>query len=405
MTLTAQGPPDTSRGRHPVMSLSRFVTGLVAAILAVSTTLLGLLMWSTHRATPARSEQLAGVHVTELILIVLAGAGTIAAMLALFPPLARRPARVVWRRTAAVLASLLVTGTVVACLGSIAVVGFPLIFELDDLHANSRLDEAQEGVAAIEGVLSVSDATSLRGDIATGHNVLVLANIDPDLTGALSMAILNQISGQLASAGTDVHAEARIGAISVAVSPDADLNAARFALANEVRAVSGTGSVSVMWADQGDNVIDDLTNDNLRVILESTSGNPASFALAALPVVAESFHDATLTSIVAPAHTMPSNHYEGTSRDAVLDGRREITVTAESLAAMSDLASALDPLKGLVGYRLALTDTYVAVDGLTAAQRIIDRIELEDGQTQLVVSYPGEDGLQIELRPGEIAPG
>ena len=315
---------------------------------------------------------------------------------------------VVWRRATAVLTSVLVTGTVVAWLGSMVVVGFPLIFELDDLDANSRLDEVQEGVAAIEGVLSVSDATSRRGDLATGHNLLVLANIDPDLSGAESIAILNQISGQLASpqtGGTGVHAEARIGAISVAVSPDADLNAARFALANEVRAVSGAGSVSVMWADQGDNVIDDLTNDNLQVILESTSGNPASFAQAALPVVAENFQDATLTAIVAPARTMPSNHYQWPTRDAVLDGRREITVTPENLAATSDLASALDPLKGLIGYRLALTDTYIAVDDLTTAQKIIDRLESEDGQTQLVVSYPGSDSTQIELRPGETTPG
>jgi len=102
---------------------------------------------------------------------------------------------------------------------------------------------------------------------------------------------------------------------------------------------------------------------------------------------------------------MPSNHYEWPTRNTVLDGRREITVTPTNLAATSNLTSALDPLEGIVGYRLALPDTYIAVDDLNAAQSIRDRLESQDGQLRLMISYPGIDGKLIELRPRETAPG
>lgn len=142
MTSTAQPPPDGQLRERAAIPRSRFVTGVVAAVVAVSAVSLGLLISSTHQASAGKPASLAGVHGTELILIVLAGAGTITAMLAFFPPLARRPATVLWRRTATMLTGALVTGTVVAWLASMVVVGVPLVWELDDLSSRRPRDWA-----------------------------------------------------------------------------------------------------------------------------------------------------------------------------------------------------------------------------------------------------------------------
>jgi hypothetical protein len=140
------------------------------------------------------------------------------------------------------------------------------------------LSQFESAAEEINGVTSATDAAQHQVHLLTEYDVSAEIQADPSATDAKQSAIVDELGSEassLSTPGVRVFAMVRFGAMSVGISPDAQLDAARLKACQTVAAMGGVSGVTCTWKPTSKAIVDDAKT---QVVSVRTSEGAASIA-------------------------------------------------------------------------------------------------------------------------------
>lgn len=260
----------------------------------------------------------------------------------------------------------------------------------------------RDDVGALPGVAGVDEAEVRAGDLGAGANAFVPIRTDlalgtPELDD-LARAISDRSS--LGQTRTRLLPVLITGGASVALAPEASLDTARLAVAQAALALDGVVAVSVLWPDQGDDLVVDESNERLDVTVQTRSGSPADLTDTVGPLVQSLLPDATTTSIVlTDPEAAPREHlYSWFERGEGTDSERALAGDAPVAGPLRTFVGALDADPDVLGYQLGPIAAHLFVALGTSAPALAERLTLPVGMTELTIETVDEGRTLPPLR-------
>lgn len=202
----------------------------------------------------------------------------------------------------------------------------------------------REQLLALPGAAAVSEAERLAAEPFRRNSAYAveLGDVEP-------LALADGVSEALRSWDGDgtVGVLLRDGARSVAISPVGELNDDRIALAGDLDAIDGVIGVQILWAGNGDNGIDDRSNEHLQIeIALDTTARLAD-------VASEARHRALgfsemLTLVRSPAQSQVGDVLRRSG--GATAGARTMHITQADAATLSTASLALESDPAVLGF-------------------------------------------------------
>jgi hypothetical protein len=162
------------------------------------------------------------------------------------------------------------------------------------------VERFRDDVALLKGVDCVADAEERAGDLTGRTNafVRVISELPIDSPALRDLAEAIAERSAAGQSATRIMPVLITGTASVALTPEPSFNEQRLNLANDLLTVDGVESVRVLWTEQNDDLIFDLSNTRLDIFVQGRSGSPANLSVAAAQEISRSFPDASITATV-----------------------------------------------------------------------------------------------------------
>ena len=210
---------------------------------------------------------------------------------------------------------------------------------------------------AIDGIASVGKGETRAGDLTLRDNLFFTvtpdANLDDDGIDTLVATIGSSLADLQGS--TRVLVELDVNSYTVGISPIADLNPQRVSMARRLAGIDGVVRATVLWPNQGDNLIYDETNNGLDVAVQSVGGSAGELrAAAALLLESDlptSEQKPRITAVVLGANHPRERLYSWTYVDGAQRGERTTSIDLSDPDAVL-MMERMDDSPHVIGYSI-----------------------------------------------------